>query len=453
MDNEEILRYLEKEERSTKYWTERASELLYPLQGQFIWRNFTDQDLIVEQTRCVLDYCHLYNIDSGINRALILSFSAFVWLHTGDKPRLDLWKEPLREYKGIQGNTLDLRQGLLCHLISLRFFILKEYEEAYNASQKAIRSFEHLQDSHVEWGLQYQYQLGCIQYGQGSYSNAETHFQRVERSLSELPGDVDYQRIIPLLNIGRCLLARDQCDRALEKFESAIDIIDKIFRTTKESQITERALPLILIGATHVRQDNFRTAKEYCDHAFGVYNREFAENHPRALIALTEHITLAFQAIGQHNEAMTWFEKVKDLCDSLYRTDSVICGDSLERMAVSMCCMNDYVGALRQFEKAEGLYQTFANLDEAPDTFKLKVNERITRQAESLGRLSRYADAISLRNCAIVLLEKPPHVRGIHKARHQKGLAGLYERLGELELALEKLEDGFQGLPDCLCSR
>ena len=440
MDYGGILRHLGNDERSTRYWTERASELLYPLQGQFVWRSFADQDLIVEHTQTCLEYCHLYNIDSGISRALMHSFSAFVLLNTGEKPRSDLWKEPLREYEGIQENVIDLKQGLLCHLISLRFFILKNYDDATTASQKAIRSFEDLQETHGEWGLQYQYQLGCILYAQGSYRNAESQFQKVERSLARMPGDIEYQRVIPLLDLGRCLVAQDYYDRALEKFESAIRIV----KAVDKCQITGCALPLILIGATYVRRDDFETANQYCDHAFGLYSREFAERHPKALIALTEHIALAFQALGQYKEALAWFEKVKFVCDSLYKRESVLCADILENMAVSFCCTDDYGEALRHFERAEGLYRTFANLDEAPDVFKLKVNERITRHAELLRRRSRYKDAISLRKCAIRLLEKPPLVRAVHKARQQKGLADLYERLGELDLARANLGAAFE---------
>src|SRR5208282_6097923 len=71
-------------------------------------------------------------------------------------------------------------------------------------------------------------------------------------------------------------------------------------------------------------------------------------------------------------------------------------------------------------------------------------NERITRHAELLRRRSRYMDAISLRKCAIRLLEKLPLVRAVHKARQQKGLADLYERLGELDLARANLGAAFE---------
>src|SRR5204863_2084543 len=94
----EIFSRLHEDEKSTKYWIGRTSELLYPLHGQFIWRNFDDQSMIVKHTRSCLEYSQLYDIDCAINKALLYSFSTFVLLNQGESRRSDLWKVPLSYY-------------------------------------------------------------------------------------------------------------------------------------------------------------------------------------------------------------------------------------------------------------------------------------------------------------------------------------------------------------------
>lgn len=435
VDKAGILRQFGNDERSTKYWTGRAAELLYPLHGQFMWRKFADQDVIAEHTRSCLEHCQLYNIDSAVNKALLHAFSAIVLFNLGERHRSDLWREPLHQYQNIQGGAVGLKQGLLCHFISLRSLLLKKYDESQDACQNAIRSFSHLVDQDEEWGLQCQYQLGSIQYAAGNYDSAGSYFQNLERTLFEFHGDAEYQRVVPLLDFGRCLLASEHYDRALEVFETAVDVVKKVFVTIDAPEATECALPLMLIGSAYVKREDSKRGLVSCDRAIGLYEKTFAESHPKALLDLVEHIGLAFQALGEHGNALVWFGKVKSVCDNLFRSQSVLCANTLENAAVSICCTGEYGDALREFEKVEELLQIFANRNESRNSFKIDLDERITRHAETLRDRGRYHDAICLRKCALLSLDKPPYVSPIHKARQQKGLADLYQCTGDFQLA------------------
>jgi len=427
-----ILDQLDEHERSVKYWTSRASELIYPLQGHFTWSRFAERDEIAKQAECCLQWCAQYGVDCAMNQALIQAFTAYALLITGQKYDPKLWSTVVERYQKIQELEMGIKEGLVCHFMSLRWCILKNYDAACTASQRSLQTSNQLVEQNGRWSLQYTYQLGFILREQGHHGAAATHFQKVIDSF----GENAYQRVVPLLELARC-----QSDERIEIVEKA----DGIAKNALGSEAAETALPIMLMGTTLVEQGQKSTGLPLCAQAIDRFETEFGEEDPRAIV-LVEHIARIFQGLGEHGSALEWLKKVGPACDRLYQMNSIFCATTLERMAVSLCRQGEYQEAWRCFEKLHKLTEVFVNPTATPKATKLEIGEAVGMLSDSLLSRSRYSEAKSLRQCVISQLEQRPMGpgQGTAKARHQVVLATIYEDNGDLKQAQQELKDAVE---------
>ena len=453
-DKAGVLKLLTEVERTVPYWIGRAAELLYPMQGQFEWRNFTDQREIAQHTERCMEHCDVYNADCVINRTLLQCFFAYISLKSGQKYRSNLWSEAIQLYEAIEEDQLGLKEGLLCHFISLRLFILQDYEGANKALKLAQQSSEKLSYQDNKWTLQYFYHAGCIKFAQNLYHEAEGFFRHVDTKLIEFyGGDEIYQRVIPLILIGYCL--RDKYNAALELGIQAREITRRALSTTKGAsdsyEAAESSLPYMLIGCIFVIHGKIKEGIMNCEKAL-----KLCGNSPRA-IDLIQRIGPIFQGLERHEEALDWFRKVEPTCEKLYRDQSILCANTFESMAISDAYLGNYEKALQRFEKAYELIKSFENPNESSKPSKLELNARISSFATSFAKLARSSSSIhyynlakSLRQCALILLNQPPLSPGLYRGRQLERLANLHETQGELEEAQIRLEEAVRVLQDAV---
>jgi tetratricopeptide (TPR) repeat protein len=425
-----ILERLDEKERSIKYWIGRCSELLYPMQGHFVWSTFSDQIEITKHAESCLECCIIYDIDLPINQTLLEAFTAYVILNTGQKYNPKLWTKAVQQYNSVQ-EPMGVKEGLLCHFISLRSFILKKYDDAFTASQMSMQTASHLMEQNGKWSLQYIYQHGCILLAQGKHDAAAVNFQKV----IDFYQKNTFQQVAPLIELGRCLH-----DKGIESLEEA----NKLAIEELGSTAPETAVPLIVMGSMYVRVDRDKGLSK-CTEALNRFKSAFGENHPREVV-LVEHIARVFQDLGEHDLVLEWLQRVEPACEKLYRMNSILCANVLEQMAVSLCCKEKYDDAWQRFEKILRLIQIFENSTETTMSANLEISQRVGSLSETLFSLKRYNEPKSLRQCVISQLRKPPIAFGqsTDRARHQVKLANIYEYEGDLNSAHRELTEAVE---------
>lgn len=418
----EILAKLDERERSVRYWTSRASELLYPRQGRFAWSSFTDQLEIAKQTEYCMKWCSLYGVDCAVNEALIESFAAYVCLYTGHKHEPKWWSKVIQQYNNIS-EPAGIKEGLLCHFMSLRWFLLKDYKKALVAAQRALETAKQLGEQEKMWRLPCNYQLGLIHREQGNHEDAARCFQK----LIDFSQEPSYTRLIALLEASFC-----NGDRQAESLLDANSIAMTVLSSKTNA---DASLPLILIGALKIKQGRVEEGLKECKHALKMFQLDYGVTHLRGSI-LVEVVARTFRDLGEHALALEWLENVTPLVDAIYQKQTILGASTLESLAVSLCCEEVYDKAWQTLRKLREVRQRFSMAIDNGTPSNLGVDEEVSRLCVSLQLQERYEEARNLCQCAVSQLRKEPMVprQAFARARQQVTLASIYERQPKVDL-------------------
>jgi tetratricopeptide (TPR) repeat protein len=420
--NSDVVAQLDESERSVKYWTSRACELLYPLQGRFAWSPFTSQLEIAMHAEYCLELCILYGVECTMSEALITSFTAYVRMCTGQKYEPKGWSKVVQQYDKMQ-EPAGINDGLLCYFMSLRWFLLKDYGKALAASKKALHTADQLGEQEKVFGLPYLYHLGFVHREHGNYEDALRCFQKV----LDFYHEPSYTRLITLLESSHC-----GGDYLVESFKQASVEAKTVLGSKRDA---DTALPLILMGSLRMKQGWEEEGLKQCNHALEMFRETYGGTHLYAAI-LVEVVVRTFRDLGQHAEALDWLETVRPLVDTISQTKSIFGASTLESLAVSQCCEGNYEEAWQTLRKLREVRQRFAMASENGTPSSLGVDEEVTRVCTSLLLQERYEEARSLCECTVSQLKKEPIVprQAFARARQQVRLANIYERQPKVDL-------------------